>query len=193
MGGGAYIGNALTFVIETVAGFYILIVMLRFLLQLVRADFYNPVCQFIVKATQPPLKVLRRVVPGVGGIDFSSLLLMMILKMLELWLIFLVLGRDATLAGLALLAVARILELLIYVFMFSIIALVILSWVQPQSYNPVFGLLHSLSSPVMRPARRLLPPISGLDLSPIVVFLVLGVALRLLVAPLEHAAAQLLL
>jgi YggT family protein len=192
MGGAPYIGNALTFVVETVAGVYILIVMLRFLLQLVRADFYNPVCQFIVKATQPPLKILRRAIPGVGGIDFSSLTLMLILKMLELWLIFLLLGGDPSFLGLTLLAVARLLELLIYVFMFSIIALVILSWVQPQSYNPVFGLLHSLSSPVMRPARRLLPPISGLDLSPIIAFLVLGVALRLLVAPLEHAAARLL-
>ncbi len=192
MGGSAYIGNALTFVIETVAGLYILIVMLRFLLQLVRADFYNPVSQFIVRATQPPLRVLRRVVPGMGGIDFASLLLMLVLKTLELLLIFVVLGRDATVAGLLVLAIARLLELLIYVFMFSIIALVILSWVQPQSYNPVFGLLHSISSPIMRPARRLLPPMGGLDLSPIIAFLVLGVALRLVVAPIEHAAAQLL-
>lgn len=192
MGGGAYIGNAATFVIETVVGLYILIVMLRFLLQLVRADFYNPVCQFIVKATQPPLKALRRVVPGLGGVDLASLLLMLGLQMLELWLILLVLGREGALAGLLVLSVARLLELLIYVFMFSIIALVVLSWVQPSSYNPVFGLLNSLSAPVMRPARRILPPISGLDLSPIVVFLVLGVALRLVVAPLEHAAARML-
>jgi len=192
MGGGAYIGNAVTFVIETVFGLYILIVMLRFLLQIVRADFYNPVCQFIVKATQPPLKALRRVVPGLGGVDLASVLLMLGLQLLELWLILLVLGREGALSGLLVLSVARLLELLIYVFMFSIIALVVLSWVQPSSYNPVFGLLNSLSAPVMRPARRILPPISGLDLSPIVVFLVLGVALRLVVAPLEHAAARML-
>jgi len=192
MQGGAYIGNAITFVIETLFGLYILIVMLRFLLQLVRADFYNPVSQFIVTATQPPLAALRRVVPGVAGLDLSSLVLMLGLQMLELWLILLVLGRGASLDGLLLLAVARLLELLIYVFMFSIIALVILSWVQPGSYNPVFGLLNSLSAPVMRPARRLLPPVNGLDLSPILPLLVLGVALRLLVAPLEHMAARLL-
>lgn len=192
MGGGAYIGNAVTFVIETVFGLYILIVMLRFLLQLVRADFYNPVCQFIVKATQPPLQALRRVVPGLGGVDLASILLMLALQMLELWLILLVLDRGGALSGLLVLSIARLLELLIYVFMFSIIALVVLSWVQPQSYNPVFGLLNSLAAPVMRPARRILPPISGLDLSPIVAFLILGLALRLLVAPLEHAAARML-
>ena len=192
MGGGAYIGNAVTFVIETLFGLYILVVMLRLLLQLVREDFYNPVSQFIVKATQPPLRALRRVVPGVAGIDLSSVVLMLALQVLELWLILLVLGREAALGGLLVLAVARLLELLIYVFMFAIIALVILSWVQPRTYNPVFGLLNSIASPVMRPARRVLPPVSGLDLSPIVAFLVLGVALRLVVAPLEHAAAGML-
>lgn len=191
--GAGYVSNAATFVVETVFGVYILIVMLRFLLQLVRADFYNPVSQFIVKATQPPLKQLRRVVPGVAGVDVSSVVLMLGLQMFELWLVMELLGRDAGLAGVLVLSVARLLELLIYVFMFSILALVILSWIQPQSYNPVYGLLNSLSAPVMRPARRLLPPMGGLDLSPIVAFLVLGIALRLLVAPLEHMGARMLL
>ncbi len=191
--GAGYVSNAATFVVETVFGVYILIVMLRFLLQLVRADFYNPVSQFIVKATQPPLKQLRRVVPGVAGVDVSSVVLMLGLQMFELWLVMGLLGRDAGLAGVLVLSVARLLELLIYVFMFSILALVILSWIQPQSYNPVYGLLNSLSAPVMRPARRLLPPMGGLDLSPIVAFLVLGIALRLLVAPLEHMGARMLL
>ncbi len=190
--GGPYVGNAATFVLQTVFGLYILIVMLRFLLQLVRADFYNPLSQFIVKATQPPLRPLRRVIPGLAGVDLSTVVLMLALQMLELWLVLMVLGRDAALAGLVVLAVARLLELAIYVFMFSIIALVILSWVQPQSYNPVFGVLNSLSAPVMRPARRLMPPMGGLDLSPILAFLVLGVLLRLVVAPLENLGARML-
>jgi len=190
--GDPYVGNAVTFVLETLFGLYILIVMLRFMLQIVRADFYNPVSQFIVKATQPALRPLRRVIPGLAGVDLSAVVLMLALQMLELWLVLMVLGRDAGLVGLVVLAAARLLELVIYVFMFSIIALVILSWVQPQSYNPMFGVLNSLSAPVMRPARRLLPPIGGLDLSPIVAFLVLGVLLRLLVAPLEHLGAGML-
>lgn len=190
--GGSYIGNAATFVIETIFSLYILIVMLRLLLQLVRADFYNPVSQGIVRVTQPPLKALRRVIPGVGGVDLASVVLLLALQMIELWLVLLVLGRDAALAGLVMLSIARLLELLIYVFMFAILALVILSWVQPNAYNPVVGLINSIAAPLMRRARRLLPPMGGLDLSPIVVLLLLGVLLRLLVAPLEHLGASLL-
>ena len=190
--GGSYIGNAATFVIETIFSLYILIVMLRLLLQLVRADFYNPVSQGIVRVTQPPLKALRRVIPGVAGIDLASVVLLLALQMIELWLVLLVLGRDAALAGLVMLSIARLLELLIYVFLFTILALVILSWVQPNAYNPVVSLVDSIASPLMRPARRLLPPMGGLDLSPIVVLLVLGVLLRLLVAPLEHLGASML-
>lgn len=190
--GGSYIGNAATFVIETIFSLYILIVMLRLLLQLVRADFYNPVSQGIVRLTQPPLKALRRVIPGVAGIDLASVVLLLALQMIELWLVLLMLGRDAALAGLVMLSVARLLELLIYVFLFAILALVILSWVQPNAYNPVVSLVDSIASPLMRPARRLLPPMGGLDLSPIVVLLVLGVLLRLLVAPLEHLGASML-
>jgi len=190
--GGPYVGNAVTFVLETVFGLYILIVMLRFLLQVVRADFYNPLSQLIVRATQPALRPLRRVIPGLAGIDLSAVVLMLGLQMIELWLVLMVLGRDAGLAGLVVLATARLLQLVIYVFMFCIVALVILSWVQPRSYNPVLGVLNSLSAPVMRPARRMLPPMGGLDLSPILVFLALGVVLRLVVAPLEHLGVRML-
>ena len=190
--GGPYIGNAATFVVETVFGIYVLIIMLRFLLQLVHADFYNPLSQLLVKATQPPLKYLRRVIPGIGGVDVSSAVLALIVQFAELSLVMLILGRDASVLGLLLLSVVQLLELAIYVIMFSILILVVLSWIQPSNYNPVFGLLNSLSAPVMRPARRLVPPLGGLDLSPIVVFLVLGVVLRILIAPLEHMAIRLL-
>jgi YggT family protein len=190
--GGSYVGNAATFVVETVFSLYILIVMLRLLLQLVRADFYNPVSQAIVRVTQPPLKALRRVIPGYSGVDLASVTLLLVLQMMELWLVLLMLGRDSALAGLLVLAIARLLQLLIYVFMFCVFALVILSWLQPNAHNPVTGLLNSIASPVMRPARRLLPPMGGLDLSPIVVLLALGVLLRLLVAPLQDLGASML-
>jgi len=190
--GGPYIGNAATFVVETVLGIYVLIVMLRFMLQLVHADFYNPLSQFLVTATQPPLRYLRRVIPGIGGIDLSSAVLALIVQFVELWLVMLILGRDASVLGLLMLSGVRLLELAIYVIMFSVIILVILSWIQPSTYNPVFGVLNSLSAPVMRPARRLVPPMGGLDVSPIVVLLMLGVLLRVLIAPLEHMALRLL-
>ena len=85
--GGSYVGNAATFLIETLFGLYILIVMLRFLLQWARADFYNPVSQFILKATQPPLTPLRRIIPGFAGLDLAAIVFMFTLKFVELWLV----------------------------------------------------------------------------------------------------------
>ena len=190
--GGPYIGNAATFVIQTVFGIYILIVMLRFLLHLVHADFRNPLYQALVKATQYPLKFLRQVIPGYRSIDFSSLVLALLVQFAELWLVMLFLGESASFIGLLLLSAVKLLELAVYVMMFSIFVLILLSWIQPRSYNPIFGLLNSLSAPVMRPAQQLVPPMGGLDLSPIVVFLVLGVILRAVVAPLMDMAKQLL-
>jgi len=191
--GGSYVGNAATFLVQTIIGLYILIVMLRFLLQWARADFYNPVSQFIVKATQPPLAPLRRIIPGVAGFDLAAVVFMFVLKFVELWLIMMLLGRAPQAAGLALLSVAELLALLLNVYVFAILIQVIISWVNPGMYNPVMGLLHSLNEPLLSPARRMIPPISGLDLSPIAVIIILQLASMLIVAPIRDAAGSLLL
>lgn len=191
--GGSYVGNAATFLIETVFGLYILLVMLRFLLQWARADFYNPVSQFIVKATQPPLKPLRKIIPGIGGLDMAALVLMIVLKFAELWLVTGVMGMSPQIGGLVVLSIADLLGLLINVFIFSILIQVIISWVNPGMYNPVMGLLHSLTEPLLGPARRVIPPISGLDLSPIVVIIVLQLASMLAVAPIRDLARPMLM
>jgi len=191
--GGSYVGNAATFLVQTVIGLYILIVMLRFLLQWARADFYNPVSQFIVKATQPPLAPLRRIIPGVAGFDLAAVVFMFVLKFIELWIIMMLLGRAPQAAGLALLSVAELLALLLNVYLFSILIQVIISWVNPGMYNPVMGLLHSLNEPLLGPARRMIPPISGLDLSPIAVIIILQLASMLIVAPIRDTAGSLLL
>lgn len=112
MMGGPYVGNAATFLIQTLFGLYILLVMLRFLLQWVRADFYNPVSQFIVKATQPPLAPLRRIIPGVAGLDVAALVFMFALKLIELWLVIGLMGKDAPLGALAVLSVSELLGLM---------------------------------------------------------------------------------
>jgi len=191
--GGSYVGNAATFLIETVFGLYILLVMLRFLLQWAQADFYNPVSQFIVKATQPPLKPLRKIIPGIGGLDMAALVLMIVLKFAELWLVTGVMGMSPQIGGLVVLSIADLLGLLINVFIFSILIQVIISWVNPGMYNPVMGLLHSLTEPLLGPARRVIPPISGLDLSPIVVIIVLQLASMLAVAPIRDLARPMLM
>lgn len=190
--GGSYVGNAATFLIETLAGLYILIVMLRFLLQWARADFYNPVSQFIVKATQAPLAPLRRIIPGFAGLDLAALLFMFVLKFVELWLITALLGIAPQVVGLAMLSIAELLGLAINVFIFSILIQVIISWVNPGMYNPVMGLLHSLNEPLLGPARRVIPPISGLDLSPIAVIICLQLVSMLAVAPIRDLAHSML-
>lgn len=187
-----YAGNAGIFLIKTLFGLYILAIMLRFLFQWVRADFYNPLSQFLVKVTNPPLLPLRRIIPGFGGIDLASVVLMLLLQILELILVGLVRGYSFQPLGLFVLSIAELSSLLLNVFFFSILIQVILSWVNPGGYNPATALLYSLNEPVLRPARRLIPPISGLDLSPIVVMIGLQLATYLVVAPLSDMGRGLL-
>jgi YggT family protein len=187
-----YLSNAGVFLIQTLFGIYEVIILLRFLLQMVRADFYNPVSQFIVKATSLPLRPLRRVIPGVAGMDMASLVLLFLVIIIELLLLSVVANLPMpTLLGLIALALVELLKLVIYVFLFSVFVLAILSWVSPGGYNPVANLLYQITAPVMRPARRLLPPMGGLDLSPMVVMIVLYLVILVVIHPLQDWAASL--
>ena len=186
-----YLTNPLVFLVQVIFELYLLVVMLRFLLQMVRADFYNPVSQFIVKATSPVLKPFRKIIPGYGGIDFSSLVVAWLVKTVELILIIMISGKGLMLGLPMLMAIPALVELTINIFLFSILIIVILSWVSPGGYNPAINLLHSLTDPVMRPARRLLPDMGGLDLSPMLVMIGLVLLKMLLLPPLEHLAQML--
>ncbi len=181
---GGYLGNAGIFLIDTLFGLYILIVLLRFMLQSARADFYNPISQFIVTVTNQPLVLLRRFLPGLWGIDWASVVLLLALAVLKIYLLVWMEGANPQPTGVLVFAVGELLQLAVYVFMVAVIIRVVLSWVAPRSYHPAIGIVNSLSEPLMGPARRLLPPIAGLDLSPILVFIALGLALRLIVQPL---------
>ncbi|MDP1708497.1 MAG: YggT family protein [Gammaproteobacteria bacterium] len=185
---GGYFSNAGVFLIQTLFHLYILIVLLRLLLQLVRADFYNPLSQFLVKATNPVVVPLRRVIPGLLNIDLASVLLLLALKMTELVLLGLLAGHSWNIGSLLLVSVAELLGLLFHVFLFSILIQVILSWIRPGEHNPLTALLHSLNEPLLAPARRMVPPMGGLDLSPIVVLIALQLASMLIVAPLRALA-----
>jgi len=189
--GNDYIGSASIYLISTLFSFYLALVMIRFMLQLVRADFHNPLSQFVVKATNPPLRLLRRIIPSLSGIDLASLVLLLGLQVLMLWLLHMATGRAVTVSGLLLMSLAELISLTITIYLIAIIALVILSWIGPQGYNPLSGLLYSLTEPVMRPARRLLPPISGIDLSPILVIVFLQLMKILVVAPITDLGRSL--
>jgi YggT family protein len=182
---GAYLTNPAIFLIQTLFGLYILIVLLRFLLQWVRADFYNPISQLIVKATAPALRPLRRLIPGLAGLDVAALVLAWVLQAVELTLLLWVMGAGVSLLGALLWAIPELLELMINILLFSIFIAVILSWIGPGGYNPAASLVYSLSEPVLRPARRLLPPVSGLDLSPMVAMIALVLIKMLLLPPLK--------
>lgn len=186
--GNPYASDAATLLIQTLFGLYILVVLLRFMLQLVRADFYNPISQFIVKATQPPLGPLRRIIPGLAGIDVAAVVLMFALQFAEIWLIQVIHGKPPSAAGIGILAVAELIKLTIYLFFFTIIVQVVLSWVNPHAHNPITVLVFRINEPLLRPARRLLPPFSGVDLSPLLVLIALQLALILIVRPIRDMA-----
>jgi YggT family protein len=189
---GGYFSDAGLFLVDTVLGLYTLIVLLRFLLQLTRADFYNPLSQFIVKATNPPLRRLRQIVPGLWGIDLAAVLLLVILEALRLTLTALMLGHTPRLIGVIVLSIGELLKLTVYVFVFSIFVRALLSWVSGGVHHPIARLLGSFTDPLLAPARRLLPATGGLDLSPIIVFFALMLVLKLLVQPLLDTGRMLI-
>jgi YggT family protein len=180
----SFLADAASLVIQVAFGLYILAVLLRFLLQLARADFYNPFSQFLVALTSPLLKPLRRLIPGLYGVDLASIVLLLILQAAETWLIFWLNDFAPAISAVLIAAVIELLRLTINVYFFAILLRVILSWVMPDGmhHNPAGDLLVSLTEPLMRPARRLIPPVGGLDLSPIIVL----VALQLLQLALAH-------
>ncbi len=179
----SYLGNPLAFLVQTLFGLYILAVMLRFLFQIVRADFYNSLSQLIVRVTDPVLRPLRRLIPTVAGMDTSSLLLMWLLKGLELALVLWIGGITFPTLGPWLWAIPELIALAINVFLFAVIIEVVLSWLNPGQYNPALGPVYSLSERLLNPVRRLLPASGGLDFSPLVVILGLTLLKMLLLPP----------
>ena len=188
----SYVTEPLTFLIGVIFGLYALIVLLRFLLQWVRADFYNPLSQFIVKVTTPVLNPLRRVIPGVSGMDTASLVLAWLVVTIEQLLILGLSGLGLQPLAAALLAVPELIALVINIFLFAILIQVIISWINPGSYNPALSLIHSLTEPLLRPVRRRMPEMGGLDLSPMVVMIGLVVLEMLLIPPIKDVIARML-
>jgi YggT family protein len=180
---GNYFTNPVEFLLTTLISLYIIAVMLRFLFGVVQADFYNPVSQFLVRITNPLLTPLRKVIPNYQQYDLSAVVLMLVLQIISLYIALFL--REMLIAPhlVILLAIAKLLTQAIDIFIFTIIVQVILSWVSPGSYSPVTSLLHSLTTPVLRPFQRMIPPVSGIDLSPLFALLALHV-LKMLVLPL---------
>ena len=174
------------YLIQTALSIYLLAMLLRFLLQLVRADFYNPICQFLVKITNPLVVPMRRLIPGLGGIDLASLLLAVLLQLACITAMLLLHGLGLPNIFLLLAwSLLGVIALLVNIYFFALLAMIILSWVAPGSNHPAIYLLHQITEPVMAPFRKALPPMGGMDFSPILVFILINV----LQIALRHMAA----
>ena len=184
--GANYYSDPVIFLLDTVFSFYILAVLLRFLLQWVGGDFYNPISQFLVKITHPPLRFLRRHIPAIGRVDTSSIILLLSLQMLSDALTLLVTGVSFGFAALVLLSFSQLVSLFINVFVFAIFARAILSWLNPGAFNGISNLLDSLTEPLLGMCRRILPDLGGIDLSPLVALMGLQLAKMLIIPPLQQ-------
>ena len=184
--------EALIYIIQTLGSMYLLIVLLRFILQLVRADFYNPLSQFIVRATQPLLRPMRRVIPSLAGLDMSSLLLAILIQLLLMIVTLTLMGFGVGdyLLQLLIWSIISITSLFLKVFFFALIISVILSWVAPHSHNPAALLVNQLCEPLLAPFRRLLPNLGGLDISPIFAFITINLIDRFVLGKLAVATGM---
>ncbi len=184
--------NASSFLIQTLFDLYLLTLLLRFILQYLRVDYYNPFTQFIVKVTNPIVVPLRRFIPGLWGIDFATLVAILVLTLVKITLITLIsLHKLPSPLGLLVWSAGNISGLTIKLFFYAILANVILSWVAPMAYSPVTVILKRLTDPLMQPARKYIPQIGGFDISPIPVIIVLQLLIMLLAEPLTHQGISL--
>lgn len=175
--------EALIFIVNVILGLYTAAVMLRFLLQWVRADFYNPICQAIVKITSPLLLPLRRIVPGWHKLDFAAVVLVIIVQAVNVILVLWLLRLPLPGGLLAWWIFLKIIFVLVNLYFITILVEAILSWVNPSQQHPLVSVLTNLNAPLLRPARRLIPPLGGLDFSPLVVLILLQVINILLPLP----------
>lgn len=171
--------EAIRFIVDSLLQLFILAFVLRFLLQLVRANFYNPISQAILRITDPLVVPARRVIPGWKGLDIATLVVILLLELAATQVLFGLYGMGFVGIGpLFAAAIVKLVRTVIQVYFFALLIYALLSWLGPQGHHPAVGLLSSLCEPLLRPVRRIIPPIGGLDLS--VLFLLLGLQALLL-------------
>ncbi len=158
--------DALTFIIKTLLELYIITFVLRFILQWVRADFRNPISQFLVRVTNPLIIPIRRLIPSIGGLDTATIMIILLLELtLTIVLINLTCMGEPYFIQIIGLTLLRIVYLVLRIYLFVILIYVVMSWISPGTYNPAVSLLASVAEPALKPLRRFIPPIAGLDLS----------------------------
>jgi len=184
-----YLIDPIVFLIDTLFSLYILAVLLRFLLQYSGTHFYNPISQFLIKITQPPLKLLRRFVPAAGQVDSASLVLVLGLQMLADFSILLLKGVTIGIVALAILAITQLIALLINIFIFAVFARALLTWINPVGLDAANAILINLTEPLLNKCRKFIPDIAGIDFTPLVVLLLLQLAKMVILPPLHGLAS----
>ena len=172
--------GALIYLISTITDLYVTAILLRLLLQWVKADFYNPLSQFLIKITNPVLVPARRLIPSIGKLDTASVVVMLLLELLQLAIIGLLTNMVFEFHFLLLFAIKKLLVALLLTYFVLIIARVIVSWIANRSQHPLIPLLYQLTEPVLRPINKLLPTFGGIDLSPLFALIALRALLLLL-------------
>ncbi|MEL6870689.1 MAG: YggT family protein [Pseudomonadota bacterium] len=168
------LGEISTFLLTTLTSIIVFVILLRFFLQLVRANFRNPLAQAIVQLTSPLVVPVRRVVPAFGKFDTATLLVAYVVQLVMTLTLTLLQGVPPY-AAMLWIALFSLVFASIQLFTFAIIISVIISWIAPGNYNPASALVNDLVEPLLRPIRSKVPPMGGLDLSPLLAILALGV------------------
>jgi YggT family protein len=168
--------NALIWLFKSLADLYLLTFLMRFIMQWVRASYANPLAQFIFKITNPLVVPARRVLPSVAGLDAPTLVVLILLQLLLTFLLLLFMGVSLPVPVLLFYSVLRLVALVLWFYFGATLVYALLSWFGDRGRNPLGVFLGELVEPLLRPARRLLPPISGFDFSPLIVILLLQAA-----------------
>lgn len=187
-----YFHRALVFLVEFLFGVYILLFMLRFMLERSRASLHNPPMMALEAITRPPINLLRPLLPRPRRIDPCIPVILLILQASQLVILHLLVGAAMSLAGIALLTLTELLELVIYIYLFSIVLMAILSWIVPYGGSPLGELLAVINAPILRHLHQLLPPVYGLDFTPLAAILLLLLARIVIHAPLHDQAMALM-
>lgn len=176
------LADIVNYIVTSLIGVFTLLVLLRFVFQWVKADFYNPISQGVVKATTPVLKPFRRIIPGFAGLDIAALVVVILLNMLSIVITILLAGKSFVeyLPFIAIIGALKLIASLINIASFCMLGSIILSFVAPMSSHPAAMLLTQVAEPIFAPFRKLMPDMGGIDLSPIFAFLLLGVLTKVL-------------
>ncbi len=160
--------QALHFIIDTLVTLYQVVLLLRLLMQLTRADFRNPIGRAIVQLTDPLILPLRRVLPPLRKIDTASVVAILLVTAIKVWILYLLLGFGFPGLAISLRGVLfDSIDLVLKTYLYSMILNAILSFVAPGNYSPAQSMLASICDPILNPIRKYIPSIAGLDLSPL--------------------------